>query len=278
MRLIARGLTICAALFAAIIGIAAGIGRRLSRQAGEDHRAVRARRPDRRDGAADRAEAVGKPEAAILCREPSRRRRQYRHDGGREIGARRLHHPGRQLELRGQSEPLCQKNPYDPFKDFAPITLAAASPNILVVNPEIPAKTVKELIDLLKANPGQIHHRQSRHRHDAATRRRTVQADLQARRHERAVRRRRPGDPVRRRRPYADRVLRAAADRAAGAGRQAARAGGHLRQALAGACRTCRPWRKPASRARNRRPCRASWCRPERRRRSSICSTARSSR
>jgi tripartite-type tricarboxylate transporter receptor subunit TctC len=49
---------------------------------------------------------------------------------------------------------LYAKNPYDAFKDFAPVTLAAASPNILVVNPEVPAKTVKELIDLLKANPG----------------------------------------------------------------------------------------------------------------------------
>jgi len=49
---------------------------------------------------------------------------------------------------------LYAKNPYDAFKDFAPITLAAASPNILVVNPEVPAKTVKELVDLLKANPG----------------------------------------------------------------------------------------------------------------------------
>jgi tripartite-type tricarboxylate transporter receptor subunit TctC len=49
---------------------------------------------------------------------------------------------------------LYAKNPYDAFKDFAPITLAAASPNILVVNPDIPAKTVKELIDYLKANPG----------------------------------------------------------------------------------------------------------------------------
>src|SRR5471032_1593770 len=49
---------------------------------------------------------------------------------------------------------LYAKNPYDPFKDFAPITLAAASPNILVVHPDIPAKTVKELIDYLKANPG----------------------------------------------------------------------------------------------------------------------------
>jgi tripartite-type tricarboxylate transporter receptor subunit TctC len=49
---------------------------------------------------------------------------------------------------------LYARNPYDAFKDFAPVTLAAASPNILVVNPEVPAKTVKELVDLLKANPG----------------------------------------------------------------------------------------------------------------------------
>ncbi len=49
---------------------------------------------------------------------------------------------------------LYAKNPYDPFKDFAPITLAAASPNIVVVNPDIPAKTVKELVGLMKANPG----------------------------------------------------------------------------------------------------------------------------
>src|ERR1700676_1104584 len=35
---------------------------------------------------------------------------------------------------------LYANNPYDPYKDFAPVTLAAASPNILVVNPEVPAK------------------------------------------------------------------------------------------------------------------------------------------
>ncbi|HMJ42387.1 MAG TPA: tripartite tricarboxylate transporter substrate binding protein [Pseudolabrys sp.] len=49
---------------------------------------------------------------------------------------------------------LYAKNPYDAFKDFAPITLAAASPNILVVNADVPAKTVKELIALMKADPG----------------------------------------------------------------------------------------------------------------------------
>jgi tripartite-type tricarboxylate transporter receptor subunit TctC len=49
---------------------------------------------------------------------------------------------------------LYAHNPYDPYKDFAPITLAAASPNILVVNSSFPAKSVKELIDLLKKEPG----------------------------------------------------------------------------------------------------------------------------
>src|SRR5690242_6640965 len=49
---------------------------------------------------------------------------------------------------------LYANNPYDPYKDFAPVTLAAASPNIVVVHPDIPAKTMKELIDLVKANPG----------------------------------------------------------------------------------------------------------------------------
>ena len=45
-------------------------------------------------------------------------------------------------------------NPYDPFKDFAPVTLAVDSPNVLMVHPSMPAKTVKELIALLQANPG----------------------------------------------------------------------------------------------------------------------------
>jgi tripartite-type tricarboxylate transporter receptor subunit TctC len=49
---------------------------------------------------------------------------------------------------------LYAKVPYDLFKDFAPITLVAASPNVIVVNPSIPAKSVKELIALVKDNPG----------------------------------------------------------------------------------------------------------------------------
>ena len=49
---------------------------------------------------------------------------------------------------------LYAKIPYSPTKDFAPVTLAAASPNVLVVHPSIPATTVKELIAFLRSNPG----------------------------------------------------------------------------------------------------------------------------
>ncbi len=49
---------------------------------------------------------------------------------------------------------LYAKIPYDPQKDFQPITLACASPNVLVVNPSVPANTVKEFVDLIRANPG----------------------------------------------------------------------------------------------------------------------------
>src|SRR5215471_10577972 len=46
------------------------------------------------------------------------------------------------------------KIPYDPIKDFSPITLVAASPNVISVNPDFPAKTLKELVTLVKAKPG----------------------------------------------------------------------------------------------------------------------------
>jgi tripartite-type tricarboxylate transporter receptor subunit TctC len=49
---------------------------------------------------------------------------------------------------------LYANKPYDPYKDFAPITLAGAAPNILIAHPSLPAKTVKEAIALLQANPG----------------------------------------------------------------------------------------------------------------------------
>jgi tripartite-type tricarboxylate transporter receptor subunit TctC len=50
--------------------------------------------------------------------------------------------------------PLFEKVPYDPYKDFAPVSLAVRYSSTLAVNPSVPAKTVGELVDLIKANPG----------------------------------------------------------------------------------------------------------------------------
>jgi len=46
--------------------------------------------------------------------------------------------------------------PYDPVKDFEPISLMALGPNVLVVHPSLPAKSVQELIALAKGQPGRI--------------------------------------------------------------------------------------------------------------------------
>jgi tripartite-type tricarboxylate transporter receptor subunit TctC len=48
------------------------------------------------------------------------------------------------------------KVPYDPITDFAPITLVAASPNVISANLDVKAKTLKELVELIKANPGKM--------------------------------------------------------------------------------------------------------------------------
>ncbi len=56
----------------------------------------------------------------------------------------------------GVNPTLYPKLPYDPIKDFQPITLVALVPNMLSVNPALPAKSVKELVALAKAKPGTI--------------------------------------------------------------------------------------------------------------------------
>src|SRR5256885_2969801 len=45
---------------------------------------------------------------------------------------------------------------FDPVKDFAGITRVSSAPLYLIINPEVPAKTLKELIDLAKAKPGTL--------------------------------------------------------------------------------------------------------------------------
>jgi tripartite-type tricarboxylate transporter receptor subunit TctC len=49
-----------------------------------------------------------------------------------------------------------KKLPYDPLKDFEPVALVASGPYVLVVNPQLPVKSVRELIAAAKAQPGQI--------------------------------------------------------------------------------------------------------------------------
>jgi tripartite-type tricarboxylate transporter receptor subunit TctC len=51
---------------------------------------------------------------------------------------------------------LYKNLPFDTLKDFSPVILGATSPNILIVNPSVPAKTVAELIAYAKANPGKL--------------------------------------------------------------------------------------------------------------------------
>jgi tripartite-type tricarboxylate transporter receptor subunit TctC len=54
--------------------------------------------------------------------------------------------------------PLLQKTPYDPVKDLAPVSLAVKAPNVLIVSPSLPASSVKELVALAKARPGQLNY------------------------------------------------------------------------------------------------------------------------
>ena len=53
---------------------------------------------------------------------------------------------------------MYKKVPYDPVRDFAPITQLIAAPNMLVVHPSVPAKTVKELDRFARARPGQFNY------------------------------------------------------------------------------------------------------------------------
>jgi tripartite-type tricarboxylate transporter receptor subunit TctC len=56
---------------------------------------------------------------------------------------------------------LHEKLPFDPVRDFAPITRLAALPHILVVHPSLPVKSVKDLITLAKARPGELNYASS---------------------------------------------------------------------------------------------------------------------
>lgn len=54
--------------------------------------------------------------------------------------------------------PFYQKVPYDPVKDFAPVTIVASFPSVLAINASVPANSVKEFIALAKAKPGALNY------------------------------------------------------------------------------------------------------------------------
>ena len=102
--------------------------------------------------------------------------------------------------------PGLQKVPYDPVGGFTPITIPSASPSVLVVNPADPAKTVKELIEAIKKEPGKHSYASAGVGSTPHLQGRDVQAGIRIGHGACAVRRRRPGAAVGRRGPHADRV------------------------------------------------------------------------
>ena len=54
--------------------------------------------------------------------------------------------------------PGLTKVPYDPLRDFAPISLILSSPHVIAVHPSLPARTVKELVALARSRPGQLNY------------------------------------------------------------------------------------------------------------------------
>lgn len=52
--------------------------------------------------------------------------------------------------------PATRNIPYDPIKQFTPIGMIGATPNVLVVDANLPVKTVQEFIDYMKRNPGKL--------------------------------------------------------------------------------------------------------------------------
>ena len=63
-----------------------------------------------------------------------------------------------QVASHGVSPALYNKLPYDAIGDFAPVSLIGKTPNVLVVHPSVPAQTLKEFIELVKANPGKYNY------------------------------------------------------------------------------------------------------------------------
>ena len=174
------------ALCVSVVWTGAGFAAALPQPSGEDHRAVRGRRPERYHRPHSRRQAFVKPETAVLRRGPRRRRRQYRHDPGRALRAGRLHDPGGELELHRQSEPLRPQS-LRSVQGFCADHARGGLAECFVCPSLRPGQDGQGADRADEGRSRQIPHRQFGSRHNAHAGLRIVQADLQARRHHRAL-------------------------------------------------------------------------------------------
>ena len=65
------------------------------------------------------------------------------------------------MSLASAVNPWLYKLPYDPVKSFAPVAMLVAAPNVVTVNPDLPANSIKELVALAKSKPGDLQYASS---------------------------------------------------------------------------------------------------------------------
>ena len=132
--------------------------RRLAEQADPLRRPVRARRQlgDRRPLDRGRARQAARPER--LRRQQAGRRRQRRDGRGRLAPTTSTPLILGHIGTLAVNPFIFDKLPYDPIKDFKPISLLAKVPSLYVVHPDVPAKNLKEFVALAKAKPGQLNY------------------------------------------------------------------------------------------------------------------------
>src|SRR5262249_47119839 len=126
------------------------------------------------------------------------------------------------------------KIPYHPVKDFAPVTLAVGSATVLSVNPSLPARTVKELVALIKANPGKYNIASP----GAGATTRAVPRIARARSRAGPIQWRWPGDCLGDRRSHLNHVQCGGVGRVTNQSRSVAPARGHRQDALGDTARS----------------------------------------